>query len=107
MVARGRTLAPPRLSPDGRSARPLLEEAYEHAEPTWGGGQRSFAWSPDGTSVVLCRNEAGFGRLVVVGRHGGTAGRGAGAPTLRRSLGLGPPAGGGKPPEKGGGGAGG
>jgi dipeptidyl aminopeptidase/acylaminoacyl peptidase len=49
-----------------RSARPLLEEEHEHAEATWGPGQRSFAWSPDGASVVLCRNEAGFGRLVVV-----------------------------------------
>ncbi|HEY7135209.1 MAG TPA: S9 family peptidase [Acidimicrobiia bacterium] len=51
---------------DGTDARPLLEEPVEHAEPTWGPGQRSFAWSPGGDAVVLCRNEGGFGRLVVV-----------------------------------------
>jgi dipeptidyl aminopeptidase/acylaminoacyl peptidase len=52
---------------DGAKPQPVLEEAHEHAEPTWGPGQRSFAWSPDGTALVLCRNEAGFGRLVVCG----------------------------------------
>jgi len=40
-------------------------EPYEHAEPTWSPGQRSFTWSPDGTRVAWCRNEDGFGRLVV------------------------------------------
>jgi dipeptidyl aminopeptidase/acylaminoacyl peptidase len=40
-------------------------EAHEHAEPAWGPGQRSFAWSPDGRLIAWCRNEAGFGRLVV------------------------------------------
>jgi len=52
--------------PDGGAARPLLDEAFEHAEPTWGAGQRSYAWAPGGAAVALCRNEAGFGRLVVV-----------------------------------------
>jgi dipeptidyl aminopeptidase/acylaminoacyl peptidase len=51
---------------DGTGARPLLEEACEHAEPSWGPGQRSYAWSPDGQRIALCRNEEGFGRLVVV-----------------------------------------
>lgn len=51
--------------PDGSGARPLAEEEHEHAEPSWGPGQRSFAWSPDGTRLAWCRNEAGFGRLVV------------------------------------------
>jgi len=51
---------------DGARARPLLDESFEHAEPTWGPGQRSFAWSPDGTSIALGRNEDGFGRLVAV-----------------------------------------
>lgn len=51
---------------DGRGARPVLEEPRDHAEPAWGPGQRSFAWSPDGTHLALNRNEAGFGRLVVV-----------------------------------------
>ena len=52
---------------DGAKPQPVLEEPFEHAEPTWGPGQRSFAWSPDGTAIAVCRNEAGFGRLVVCG----------------------------------------
>jgi dipeptidyl aminopeptidase/acylaminoacyl peptidase len=76
----------PRFSPDGRRLAFLsdeggwlnlvvadlgggdavrLEEEHEHGGPTWGPGQRSFAWSPDGSSLALCRNEAGFGRLVL------------------------------------------
>jgi len=51
---------------DGNDARPVLEEPHDQAEPAWGPGQRSFAWSPDGTHLALNRNEAGFGRLVVV-----------------------------------------
>lgn len=80
----------PRFSPDGGSLayvsdesgwwnvwvtdvvqgtrRPALAEAYEHAEPSWGPGQRSFAWAPDGRSIAINRNEDGFGRLVVVDR---------------------------------------
>ncbi len=56
-------------SPDGSGARPVLAEECEHAEPSWGPGQRSYAWSPDGDEIAWCRNEAGFGRLVV-GRPG-------------------------------------
>jgi dipeptidyl aminopeptidase/acylaminoacyl peptidase len=56
--------------PDGADAKPLLEEPLEHAEPTWGAGQRSYAWSPDGSALALCRNEGGFGRLVVASRGG-------------------------------------
>ena len=51
--------------PDGTNARPVLAEPREHAEPAWGPGQRSFAWSPDGTELAWCRNEDGFGRLVI------------------------------------------
>jgi len=51
---------------DGSQSRPLLDEPHEHAEPSWGPGQRSYAWSPDSRSIALNRNEDGFGRLVVV-----------------------------------------
>lgn len=72
--------------PDGSGAHALLGEAQEHADATWGHGQRSWAWSPDGRSVAVCRNvEGGFGDLVVVdldsrevrrlarGAHGGVS----------------------------------
>lgn len=45
---------------------PLVPEPFEHAGPTWGLGQRSFAVSPDGAWVAFTRNEGGFGRLCVV-----------------------------------------
>lgn len=51
---------------DGGNAVAVLDERYDHAEPAWGPGQRSFAWSPDGTHLAINRNEGGFGRLVVV-----------------------------------------
>lgn len=75
----------PRFSPDGRAlaflsdeggwlnltvldlatgASHVLAEEREHGGPTWGPGQRSFAWSPDGASLVVARNEDGFGALV-------------------------------------------
>ncbi len=57
-------------APDGGRARPAREEPFEHAEPTWGPGQRSWVWSPDGRSLALNRNEAGFGRLVVCNNDG-------------------------------------
>ena len=53
---------------DGES---VLAESAEQAGPTWGMGQRSFAVSPDSSHVALCRNEGGFGRLVVVDRSSG------------------------------------
>ena len=49
----------------------VLAEPSEQAGPTWGMGQRSFVASPDGTKVALCRNEGGFGRLIVVDRASG------------------------------------
>ena len=45
---------------------PLVDEPFEHAGPTWGMGQRSFAVAPDGERVAFTRNERGFGRLCVV-----------------------------------------
>ena len=77
----------PRVLPDGRGVcirddhgwanlwvgdSPLVEEPFEHAGPTWGEGQRSYAWSPDGGRIAFTRNEAGFGRLCVVDTSTGT-----------------------------------
>lgn len=45
--------------------RPLVDEPFEHAGPTWGPGQRSYAVSPDERAVAFTRNERGFGRLCV------------------------------------------
>lgn len=51
---------------DGRA--PVVDRA-EHAGPTWGMGQRSYAVRTDG-SLVVARNEAGFGTLSIVGTGG-------------------------------------
>ncbi|HVL03590.1 MAG TPA: prolyl oligopeptidase family serine peptidase, partial [Acidimicrobiales bacterium] len=51
--------------------RGLIEETSEHGGPSWGHGQRSFAWSPDGTALAVCRNLGGFGSLGVVDVAGG------------------------------------
>jgi dipeptidyl aminopeptidase/acylaminoacyl peptidase len=58
---------------DGTPAAPVLSEDHEQAEPAWGPGQRSFAWSPDASALALNRNEDGFGRLVIAPRDGGAA----------------------------------
>jgi dipeptidyl aminopeptidase/acylaminoacyl peptidase len=70
----------PREMPDGRSicvrdddgwlnvwvaGWPAVAERFEHAGPTWGPGQHSYAWSPDGKRVAFTRNVRGFGRLCV------------------------------------------
>jgi dipeptidyl aminopeptidase/acylaminoacyl peptidase len=52
-----------RADADGSRPAPLVSEEAEHGGPSWGPGQRSFAWSPDGEQVAFCRNEGGFGRL--------------------------------------------
>jgi dipeptidyl aminopeptidase/acylaminoacyl peptidase len=49
---------------DGESL-PGGQEHQECAEPAWSPGHRSFAWSPDGSELAWCRNESGFGRLVI------------------------------------------
>jgi Tol biopolymer transport system component len=49
----------------GEHGAPIAAEPFDHAEPAWGTGQRSFAWSPDSRGLAWCRNEEGFGRLVV------------------------------------------
>ena len=57
---------------DGSGARPLIVEKNDHAEPAWGPGQRSFAWSPRSDAIAICRNESGFARLVTVTFDGAT-----------------------------------
>ena len=50
--------------------RPVLSEPSEHAGPTWGPGQSSYALDPGAGSagaVVVARNEHGWGRLILIG----------------------------------------
>ena len=42
-----------------------IDEPVEHGGVTWGQGERSWCWSPDGSSVAYTRNEDGFGSLHV------------------------------------------
>jgi dipeptidyl aminopeptidase/acylaminoacyl peptidase len=74
----GISVQQPRFSPDGTLAylsdetgwlnlwvgdKPLVNEDAEHGDPSWGLGQRSYAWSPEGDRIVFCRNDLGFGSL--------------------------------------------
>ena len=82
----------PRFSPDGTrlgfvtdgstrwanvciDGRPVVAdgagEAFEHAMASWGPGQRSWCWSPDGASVAFVRNEGGFATLCMAGTGSG------------------------------------
>lgn len=78
----GVAVGQPRFSPGGRlgfvsdapagwanvvtDGAPLAAEAHEHGRPSWGPGVRTWCWSPDGSEVAVCRNEDGFGRLVLL-----------------------------------------
>jgi dipeptidyl aminopeptidase/acylaminoacyl peptidase len=42
-----------------------IDEQREHGGATWGPGERSWCWSPDGGSVAYTRNEDGWGALHV------------------------------------------
>jgi dipeptidyl aminopeptidase/acylaminoacyl peptidase len=42
-----------------------VDDASEHGGATWGPGERSWCWSPDGTHVAYTRNEDGWGSLHV------------------------------------------
>ncbi len=66
--------------------RPLVDEPFEHAGPTWGLGQRSFAVSPDGAHVAFTRNEGGFGRLCVVDVTSALSGAGSAVRELGRGV---------------------
>jgi dipeptidyl aminopeptidase/acylaminoacyl peptidase len=50
---------------------PLAGEPRECTGPQWGGGLRSWCWSPDATRWLVARNLAGFGDLAVVDRASG------------------------------------
>lgn len=45
---------------------PVLSEPLEHAGPTWGMGNRSFAFDEQGERMAFTRNEAGHGALCVL-----------------------------------------
>lgn len=48
--------------------RTVVDDECEHAGPTWGPGQRTWCFSPDGTKVAYARNESGFGSLWMLDR---------------------------------------
>lgn len=52
--------------PDGSRATPVVREEREHALPTWGPGQRSYAWAPGGGELLVASGERGFGRLLAL-----------------------------------------
>ncbi|MGE3590285.1 MAG: hypothetical protein AB7L17_21370, partial [Ilumatobacteraceae bacterium] len=94
LVDTGFAVQQPRFAPDGElgcarddsgwtnvwlGGRPLVDEPFEHAGPSWGLGQRSFAFDAAGARWAFTRNERGFGRLCVGNRATGrvdTVGRG-------------------------------
>ena len=73
------SVSQPRYSPDGSigfiddasgwsnvvAGDVRIGEPVEHGGPTWGPGDRSWCWSPDGASVAYTRNEDGWGSLHV------------------------------------------
>ena len=83
----GGAVQQPRFAPDGvptcvhdgdgwlrvhLAGAPISAEHEEHAAPTWGMGQRSYAVAVDG-SVVVAVSAGGFGSLRRIGIDGGTS----------------------------------
>jgi len=83
----GVSVQQPRFSSDGTLAylsdetgflnlwvgdKPLVEEDAEHGDPSWGLGQRAYAWSPAGDRIVCSRNRDGFGDAFIVDVAAGT-----------------------------------
>lgn len=58
---------------DGDDVAPLAlaGEPCDCAGPQWGGGLRSWCWSPDASQWLVARNLSGFGDLAVVDRSSG------------------------------------
>ena len=52
---------------------PLQGDDCDCGGPQWGGGLRSWCFSPDGLSFAVARNLAGFGDLAIVDRQSGEA----------------------------------
>ena len=55
--------------------RPMVAEAVEHAGPTWGMGNRSFAFDDTGARLAFTRNERGHGALCVLDTATGAIGQ--------------------------------
>jgi len=53
--------------------RRLTEGDYEHGEPAWVQGMRTFAWSHDGRRIYFLRGEGGARRVMVQPAAGGPA----------------------------------
>jgi dipeptidyl aminopeptidase/acylaminoacyl peptidase len=52
-----------RAGGDGSDPAPWVEEPYDQAGPTWGSGQVTYAWAPDGRRIAYLRNERETWRL--------------------------------------------
>lgn len=61
------------IDADQQSSSPVrIDDDAEHGGPTWGPGQRSWCFSPDGSQVAYTRNDNGYGSLWVFDRATGT-----------------------------------
>jgi dipeptidyl aminopeptidase/acylaminoacyl peptidase len=49
----------------------VIDDECEHGGPTWGPGQRTWCFNPDGSLIAYTRNERGFSTLWVLDRRTG------------------------------------